>query len=67
MFQLPVSVLAQVSRMGEAVIELSSTKTRLAVGFVKSVENTKEVYIYLEYFNMYMIFEKSHPLASPFS
>ena len=30
--------------MVEAVIELSSTKTRLTVGFVKSVENTKEVY-----------------------
>ena len=55
MFQLPVSELGQVSRMGEAVIELSSTKTRLTVGFVKSVENTKEVYIYLEHFNLYMI------------
>ena len=55
MFQLPVSVLAQVSRMGEAVIELSSTKTRLTVGFVKSVENTKKVYIYLEHLYLYMI------------
>ena len=36
--------------MVEAVIELSSTKTRLTVGFVKSVENTKEVYIYREHF-----------------
>ena len=55
MFQLPTSELAKVSRMGEAVIELSSTKTRLTVGFVKSVENTKEVYIYLERINLYMI------------
>ena len=55
MFQLPVSELAQVSRMGEAVIELSSTKTRLTVGFVKSVENTKEVYIYLDHLYLYMI------------
>ena len=41
--------------MGEAVIELSSTKTRLTVGFVKSVENTKEVYIYREHLYLYMI------------
>ena len=55
MFQLPISEIVKVSRMGEAVIELSSTKTRLTVGFVKSVENTKEVYNYLEHHYLYMI------------
>ena len=31
------------TRMEEVVVELSSTKTQLTVGFVKSVENAKEV------------------------
>ena len=31
--------------MGEVVVELTSTKTQLTIGFVKEVENAKEVFI----------------------
>ena len=31
------------TRMGEVVLELTSTKTQLTIGYVKTVENAKEV------------------------
>ena len=31
------------TRMGEVVVELTSTKTQLIIGYVKAVENAKEV------------------------
>ena len=33
------------TRMDEVAVELTSTKTQLTIGFVKAVENAKEVYI----------------------
>merc|ERR1712192_80514 len=35
--------MGYIIRMGEVVVELTSTKTQLTVGYVKAVENAKEV------------------------